>query len=202
MTPPVTSILYLTPKAIANLCVKAVRHGDSWSMRCPAHEDKQASMKVSKGRKATIMYCHAGCSTQEILDELGVGMEQLYYDYDPNSTSNPNSATTLKLQQMLRDSKPPTMRELAPAHTLEDVLWPVIEADPYTWALVRVRWADYMSMPFVDAMQKPNVVVEAIAADLLAVAIDNGYDYSVSEQHRMRDRLEEQWEQTQPVTGS
>lgn len=30
--------------------------------RCPAHDDKTASLHVSDGRKRVVFYCHAGCS--------------------------------------------------------------------------------------------------------------------------------------------
>jgi hypothetical protein len=199
-TPLDTPSGYLTPKAIANLCAKAVKHGDTWAMRCPAHEDRQASLTVKKGRKATLMYCHAGCTAHAILEELGHTVNQLYHDYNTDD-AQPDSATSLKLRQMMRDSVAPTMRELAPAHTLEDVIWPVIVADPYVWTWVRVRWADYMQMPYVEAMRNHRVVTDAICADLMVREIDNGYDYTVAERHRLRDRLEEQWEQTQPVKG-
>ena len=195
-----TDTFYLKPRDIANLCEGASKHGDSWSMKCPTHTDRSASLRVSKGRKATIVYCHAGCTTSDILDALELGMEQLYYNYDPTNPHSPHSSGSLKLKQMVRDSKPPTMRELAPATTLEDVLWPVMVATPEVWAWVRVRWSDWMSMPFVDAMKKHWVVTDAICADLMVREIDEGYDYTVKERHRLRDRLEEQWATTKPLT--
>ena len=192
---------YLKPEDIANQLEGARRWGEAWSARCPSHKDRLASLKISPGSKATLIYCHAGCTAQEILDEMGLGMEQLYHNYDPNSHTNHDSSSSLKLRQMIRDSKAPTMRELAPAHTLEDVLWEVVESDPYTWTWVRLRWADWLSMPFVNAMKKHWIVTDAIAADLFTSDLDNGYDYTLNEKRRLRERLEEQWEQTQPVTG-
>lgn len=198
-----TNESYLTPEAIATRCESAKKYGDSWAAKCPSHNDKTASLRIDPGRKATLVYCHAGCRTKDILSALELGnMDRLYHNYDPSSNSNPNSPTSLKLQQMVRDSKAPTMRELAPAQSLEDVLWPILVSDPHTWTWVRIRWADWLRLPFREAMKKWYVVTDAICADLMVNAIDEGYDYTVSEKKRMRDRLEKQWERQRPVTGS
>ncbi len=48
----------------------APEHGNA---RCPAHEDKHASLSVSAGENGrVILKCHAGCDTQAVLDKLGL----------------------------------------------------------------------------------------------------------------------------------
>lgn len=47
---------------------------------CPAHEDKQASLTISRGRSSTILYCHAGCDYRDILSAVGLSVKDLYYD--------------------------------------------------------------------------------------------------------------------------
>ena len=54
---------------------------------CPAHEDKQASLTISRGRSSTILYCHAGCDYRDILSAVGLATRDLYYD-----DSRPQSA--------------------------------------------------------------------------------------------------------------
>lgn len=56
-----------------------VADGDQWAALCPTHEDARASLKirhVPSGR--TVLYCHAGCETPDILKEIGLKYNHLY----------------------------------------------------------------------------------------------------------------------------
>ena len=44
------------------------RYGDKSQCQCPAHDDKHASLTITKGRKCTLFYCHAGCTVDEVLN--------------------------------------------------------------------------------------------------------------------------------------
>lgn len=46
--------------------------------RCPCHADKKASLSVKQGEKGIILHCHAGCSTQDIVETLGLKMSDLF----------------------------------------------------------------------------------------------------------------------------
>ena len=53
----------------------------SWACRCPAHADKSPSLSVKvtdDGR--TLLHCFAGCSTEAVLDALGMEMSDLFPD--------------------------------------------------------------------------------------------------------------------------
>lgn len=53
--------------------------GKQYSARCPAHDDKRASLSVSVGEDGKILFnCHAGCTPQEITQALGFSMEDLF----------------------------------------------------------------------------------------------------------------------------
>jgi P4 family phage/plasmid primase-like protien len=65
----------------------AKRYGDKAQCRCPSHDDKQASLTISKGRKCTLFFCHAGCSVDEILTAAGLKKENTYYDAEPQKTN-------------------------------------------------------------------------------------------------------------------
>ncbi len=55
--------------------------------RCPAHDDKQASLTISKGEKGIVLYCHAGCATSDVLKAAGLNTNDLFYgdsSYKPN----------------------------------------------------------------------------------------------------------------------
>jgi len=201
MKPPSTNTGYLKPADIANKLKGARQWGDNWSARCPCHDDKLASLRISKGRKATLIYCHAGCATPNILAELGHTMSELYYDHDLNNPHSPTTDTDIKLQQMIRNKTAPTVRELAPDRTLGDVLYRILPASAAVWTWVRLRWFDWFEMPYPEAMKKWYVVTDAICADLMVREIDAGYDYTVTERRRMRDRLEDEWETNGPIVS-
>ncbi len=58
--------------------VKRERAGQ-WQARCPAHDDKRASLSVGEGSDGTVLLrCHAGCETREILDRLGLRLADLF----------------------------------------------------------------------------------------------------------------------------
>lgn len=47
--------------------------GDTRDARCPAHDDKRASLTFGPGESGgVVLHCHAGCSTENILDALGM----------------------------------------------------------------------------------------------------------------------------------
>jgi hypothetical protein len=60
------------------------RSGNGWSARCPAHDDRRASLSISTGDDGTVlMRCHAGCSVTAICDAVGIELRDLF-----NGTSN------------------------------------------------------------------------------------------------------------------
>lgn len=55
--------------------------------RCPAHDDEQASLSITKGRRCTLLYCHAGCKREAIVRAAGLKMSDLFYDERPPGRS-------------------------------------------------------------------------------------------------------------------
>lgn len=56
----------------------AKKAGAGYSARCPAHDDKRASLSIRQGDKGILLKCHAGCGVREILGKLGLKMADLY----------------------------------------------------------------------------------------------------------------------------
>ena len=52
---------------------------------CPSHNDKESSLTISKGEKGTVVHCHAGCETADILGAVGLSLKDLFDD-DPIQT--------------------------------------------------------------------------------------------------------------------
>ncbi len=57
--------------------VHEVRRG--WMAKCPAHDDRTPSLSVAKGKDGQLLlHCFAGCSLAEVLDAIGVKIEDLF----------------------------------------------------------------------------------------------------------------------------
>ena len=57
--------------------------GNGWLARCPAHDDKQASLSISIGEDGRILLkCFAGCDTEHIIKALGLEWNDLFEGND------------------------------------------------------------------------------------------------------------------------
>jgi putative DNA primase/helicase len=55
------------------------RSGTAWMARCPAHEDRHASLAVAAGDDGrALLTCHAGCTTEAVVAAIGLGMADLF----------------------------------------------------------------------------------------------------------------------------
>lgn len=65
--------------------------GDTAKAVCPYHLDKEASLSINhnKDEGKTLIFCHAGCQTRDILDKVGLKMTDLYdRPLDKNNKNN------------------------------------------------------------------------------------------------------------------
>lgn len=53
-------------------------NGDSFMAKCPAHDDKSPSLKVTYRENKILLYCYSGCMAQEILDSLDLKWKDLF----------------------------------------------------------------------------------------------------------------------------
>ncbi|HWQ35423.1 MAG TPA: hypothetical protein VNQ79_21430 [Blastocatellia bacterium] len=53
------------------------KQGAGWQARCPAHDDRKASLSQGKNG-ATVLYCHAGCGAKEVLAVVGLTTADLF----------------------------------------------------------------------------------------------------------------------------
>ena len=55
------------------------RSGAGWTARCPAHDDRRASLSVGRGDdRRWLLKCHAGCSFDAIVAALGIDARELF----------------------------------------------------------------------------------------------------------------------------
>jgi hypothetical protein len=53
--------------------------GNGWTARCPAHDDRHASLSISQGENGRVLLCcHTGCKTEQIVSALGMKMSDLF----------------------------------------------------------------------------------------------------------------------------
>jgi hypothetical protein len=58
----------------------AKKAGNGWWARCPAHDDRRASLSIAQGDDGTaLVKCHAGCDTAAILAAIGLKMQDLFH---------------------------------------------------------------------------------------------------------------------------
>lgn len=52
--------------------LKPKRAGKGWQCRCPAHDDSTPSLSASVSEGRLLLFCHAGCSFEDVRTALGV----------------------------------------------------------------------------------------------------------------------------------
>lgn len=76
--------MYQTAEEIARTLGGARKAGDDWSCRCPAHDDKKASLSIKDSDKGRLLvHCHAGCAQDDVINELKI------LGYWPSTTQKP-----------------------------------------------------------------------------------------------------------------
>ena len=56
------------------------KSGKKWQAKCPAHKDNGPSLTVTEGDRGVLMYCHAGCSIDEVCSSIGIKPRDLFYE--------------------------------------------------------------------------------------------------------------------------
>jgi hypothetical protein len=80
-----TAATFVTEKIVDALercgCRPKRTPAGGWSARCPAHDDRDPSLSVSEGANGkALVYCHAGCTIDAVLVELGLTTADLFAD--------------------------------------------------------------------------------------------------------------------------
>ena len=68
--------------------VKGPNAKGDYVAKCPAHDDKTASLCVAAGEKGIVLKCQAGCATKDIVASMGLVMKDLFYTQSGSSTSS------------------------------------------------------------------------------------------------------------------
>lgn len=54
--------------------------GSNWQVRCPAHDDRKASLSIAQGEKGVLLNCKANCATADVVAAMGLTMQDLFDD--------------------------------------------------------------------------------------------------------------------------
>lgn len=74
---------------LANFDTYSARGGD-YKVLCPAHDDKNPSLSVTEREGRLLLFCHAGCPTDAVLEALGM----TYADIGGNGHGEPEAVYT------------------------------------------------------------------------------------------------------------
>lgn len=86
-----------------------------WEARCPAHEDRRASLSVTEGDEGRVLIrCHAGCSAEAVVAAKGLALADLFAE----RTKAPEPARVVgRTVYSIRDAAGPLVAE----HVREDL---------------------------------------------------------------------------------
>lgn len=59
-----------------------------YECRCPAHDDRKASLIIGPGETGVRVKCLANCLTEDVLAAVGLSMRDLFYDSERKDTQN------------------------------------------------------------------------------------------------------------------
>lgn len=127
------------------------RSGNGYSCRCPAHEDRRASLSIAEGDDGrALLNCKAGCAVQSICDKIGISLADLFPECSTVSTFNGNRSKPEKRPKNveLRSNKPSGLRFSTAREAIDDLeqrngprssLWTYLDAKENPVGVI-VRW--------------------------------------------------------------
>lgn len=75
--------------------VKSIGQG-KWKARCCSHADKSPSLYITQADEKLLMYCHAGCSVNEILDAMGLTIDALFPERNQHTVGHSRPMQTAR----------------------------------------------------------------------------------------------------------
>jgi hypothetical protein len=152
----------------------AKQTGKGWSARCPAHEDRRASLSIGEGADGRAMVkCHAGCKADAICAALGLRVLDLMPTADMLPTPNETQPKGKCKSAGSANGQP----RIVAQHDYRDeagaLLFQVVRHEPkdfrqrrpkagggWEWSVKGVRVVPYRLAELLAAPTRPVVVVE------------------------------------------
>jgi hypothetical protein len=141
---------------------KQVRlNGRGFQAECPAHEDRDPSLTVSRGETGWLVTCFAGCTFADVVAATGLPSLAFKFGGRSESTSLITSlAARRKLRAMIEEIRPIPYRlgEIAevalcvPAERMRDI---------------RAWYPTWVDLPLKDALKMQIVMMDTVIWDML-----------------------------------
>jgi hypothetical protein len=115
----------------------ARKAGNGWSARCPAHDDRRASLSIAQGDDGKVLVkCHAGCDTAAILAAVGLKPANLFPSKaGPTPTRNGKPTPGGRTFARAKDA----VAELERRHGKRSNLWTYHDAQAEPVGVI-IRW--------------------------------------------------------------
>ena len=68
----------MTAQQLLSNLASGKKTANGWQAKCPAHDDRKASLSISAGDKGIVLYCQAGCETETVVAALGLTLSDLF----------------------------------------------------------------------------------------------------------------------------
>jgi hypothetical protein len=82
------------------------KSGSGWQARCPAHEDRQASLSISAGDDGRLLvHCHAGCTVEAVVGKVGLTIRDLMPSDNGNGYQHGNGKPEIVSTYAYRDEQ-------------------------------------------------------------------------------------------------
>jgi hypothetical protein len=76
---PRVSDAYALAESLAHRCEGAHPYQDEWRAKCPNHQGKSnTSLSLTPQDDRVLLYCHGGCTQQDVVRALGLSMADLF----------------------------------------------------------------------------------------------------------------------------
>lgn len=174
-----------------------------WEARCPAHEDRKASLSITEGNNGKILvHCHAGCAVKEIADVLGLKLKDLF----PGDE---------------RPARPPHKRRIAKAYNYTDeagtLLFQCVRYEPkdfkqrrpgpaggWIWNLQGVRRVLYRLPALKAGVSSGEIIYIADGEKDVDALVEHGFAATCNPMGNDQKRPETKWlpEHTETLRGA
>lgn len=131
--------------------VRGPNGSGEYQCKCPAHDDRKASLSVRAGEKGIVLHCQAGCEPTDVCRALGITVRDLFYQPRQSKPGKP----TAKRQTAVNAKPAAAVNEGAPAPSPKSIqdtfgyLGAIEKVYDYTddkgkllFCVVRIRQAD------------------------------------------------------------
>lgn len=147
----------------------AKKAGKGWSARCPAHEDRRASLSIVEGDDGrALVKCHAGCKADAICRAIGLSMSDLMPMVDALQASG-----TFHCNGNRADGRPQIVARYGYRDEADELLLQVVRYEPkgfrqrrpkvgggWEWSVKGVRSIPYRLPEFLAEPMQPVAIVE------------------------------------------